>query len=264
MIKKVLFGFVVAIIILLGWEGYSYYNYKNNNSFVVGPAKTISYLVSPEETIKYCNGVDMDSDGYRSTITQEKTTFTTEANPTTNQIIKSVVNAATTGMCNTVLNQLNITEKNGIVTIPTIEGWAGISITMCSCKPQVEVNLLRLPGITNVVWDNSPPQTNKSGVKGVVTLGPTCPVERIPPVPACASKPYQTQIQVMAVGSSKNSPFTTVDTNASGEYSVSLPPGKYALQPVGGSVLPRCETKEITVVKNIVQEINLICDTGIR
>lgn len=94
----------------------------------------------------------MDSAGYRATITKEKTFIPTVPNPTTNQIIKDVVNVATTGVCNTVLNQLDITENNGIVTIPHIDGWAGISITMCSCKPEVEVNMLRIPGITQVLW----------------------------------------------------------------------------------------------------------------
>src|SRR5271169_551088 len=33
-------------------------------------------------------------------------------------------------------------------------------------------------------------------VEGSVMLGPTCPVERIPPDPACAPRPYQTRITV--------------------------------------------------------------------
>ncbi len=114
--------------------------------------QTISYFISPQATTKYCNGVDMDSVGYQKTITTEKTTSTSEVNQTTLQTVKQVIDLATTGMCRTALNQSNITESNGIVTIPPIDGWAGISIAMCSCKPQVEVNLLRIPGTTKVVW----------------------------------------------------------------------------------------------------------------
>lgn len=108
------------------------------------------------------------------------------------------------------------------------------------------------------------PPTSKSGVKGVITLEPTCPVERIPLDPTCAPKGYKTTVQVISVASPNSAPFTTTATNASGEYYVLLPPGKYALQPVGGNTLPRCETKEVTVVNNIIHEVNLICDTGIR
>jgi len=119
---------------------------------IIEPTQIITYLSSKEETTKYCNGVDMDSLGYQKTIINKESTSTPELNPTKLQIIKTVLNAATTGMCHDVLSQLDIKENNGIVSIPTIEGWAGVSITMCSCKPQVEVNLLQIPGITKVVW----------------------------------------------------------------------------------------------------------------
>jgi len=116
------------------------------------PIQTITYLISKSDSTKYCNGADMDSAGYQKTIITERTTSTPELNTTVLQLIKSTINAATTGMCREALNQVNITENNGVVSIPPIEGWAGISIAMCSCKPQVEVNLLRLPGITKVLW----------------------------------------------------------------------------------------------------------------
>ena len=104
----------------------------------------------------------------------------------------------------------------------------------------------------------------KSGVSGKVLLGPTCPVERIPPDPNCADKPYQTTVQVIAVGSPKSSPFATVSSDKDGNYKIMLPPGEYALQPVGGKVLPRCETKTVTIEPDKVSEVNISCDTGIR
>lgn len=119
---------------------------------IPAPTNTIAYLVSPQDSTSYCNGDVMDTEGYRKTITLERATSTPETNPTNQQLIKQAIDLATTGMCRTVLSQLDITESNGIVTIPPIDGWAGISIAMCSCKPQVEVNLLRMPGVTKVVW----------------------------------------------------------------------------------------------------------------
>jgi hypothetical protein len=103
-----------------------------------------------------------------------------------------------------------------------------------------------------------------SGVTGQVTLGPTCPVMQNPPDPQCADRPYETTIQVIQVGSPQSAPFTTVKTDSQGEYSVTLPPGDYALQPVGGNMLPRCETKNVTVVSSKMTQVNLSCDTGIR
>lgn len=114
--------------------------------------QTVEYLVSEEDATKYCNGVDMDSLGYRETIKIKKATTTIETNPTKIQVIKTVLAAATTGMCRTVINQSDITENNGTVLIPAFEGWVGVSIAMCSCKPQVEVNLLQIPGIKKIIW----------------------------------------------------------------------------------------------------------------
>jgi hypothetical protein len=116
------------------------------------PVQSISYLVSVENPDKFCNGTDMDSEGFRKTITTEKTATIPDVNPTEIQQIKSIISLATTGMCQTALSQLDIGVNNGTVFIPPMDGWAGISIAMCSCKPEVEVNLLRIPGITEVVW----------------------------------------------------------------------------------------------------------------
>ena len=104
----------------------------------------------------------------------------------------------------------------------------------------------------------------KSGVKGRVLLGPTCPVVQYPLDPKCADKPYQTTVQVIAVGSPKSSTFATVESDENGNYMVFLPPGEFALQPVGGNMLPRCETKEVTIEPDVMLEIDLYCDSGIR
>lgn len=113
-------------------------------------------LVSTEETpLKYCNGADMDSDGYRKTITKEQT-VSVPSNQTESEHAKSVILAATTGMCQEALQQLDITVAKGTVRIPPINAWAGVSITLCSCKPLVEVNALRIPGIRNVEWNYAP------------------------------------------------------------------------------------------------------------
>lgn len=116
------------------------------------PTQKVTYLISEASTTKYCNGVDMDSAGYQKTITVKKSTSTEAVVPTTLQIIKTVISAATTGMCHTAMTGLNVSLNGGVVHIPNVEAWAGISIVMCSCKPQVDVNLLQIPGITQVVW----------------------------------------------------------------------------------------------------------------
>ena len=114
---------------------------------------TISYLISKEDPTKYCNGADMDSAGYRKTIITEATTTAPKANMTETELVKNTIIAATTGMCQDVMKQLDFKVTSGTAYIPPIEGWAGVSITMCSCKPQVEVNVLKIPGIKQVIWE---------------------------------------------------------------------------------------------------------------
>ena len=103
-----------------------------------------------------------------------------------------------------------------------------------------------------------------SGVRGRVMLGPTCPVMQNPPDPQCADRPYETTVQVIKIGSAQSAPFKTVKSDKEGRYSVALPPGVYALQPVGGNVFPSCETKEVNIEPAFTIDIDLSCDTGIR
>ncbi len=69
------------------------------------------------------------------------------------ELVKSIAVLSTTGQCQEAFKEMDFTVTGDTVHIPPINGWAGVSIAMCRCKPEVEVNLLRLPGITKVVWD---------------------------------------------------------------------------------------------------------------
>jgi hypothetical protein len=55
-------------------------------------------------------------------------------------------------MCHTVMKETDIQIENETAYISPIEWWAGISITMCSCHPEIEVNLLQLSWISKVVF----------------------------------------------------------------------------------------------------------------
>lgn len=126
---------------------------KCNSTPPAATSTVINYLISKEDTNKYCNGADMNSDAYRKTIIAPMSSTTPETNLTTAQLAKITAILSTSGMCQSVLRQLgDFTVASSTVQIPPIDGWAGVSITMCYCQPQVEVNLLRLPGITKVTW----------------------------------------------------------------------------------------------------------------
>jgi|CXWL01.1.fsa_nt_gi hypothetical protein len=102
----------------------------------------------------------------------------------------------------------------------------------------------------------------KSGVQGVVLTGPTCPVERIPPDPACADKPLAVTIAVYHVGS--QSAFVMGDSDVKGVFKFSIPPGSYTLQAISGKVFPRCTGVTVEVPVSGYVSTTISCDTGIR
>lgn len=113
----------------------------------------------------------------------------------------------------------------------------------------------------------SAPPAGDGILEGRVFLGPTCPMEHIPPLPGCAPRPYATTILVFAADNNA-APVATFATDASGTFSAALPAGAYVIQAKGGSsangYLPRCGSTEVTVAAGAAATTTLNCDTGIR
>jgi len=102
----------------------------------------------------------------------------------------------------------------------------------------------------------------KSGIRGTVMLGPTCPVERIPPDPACEDRPYQTLIIVFRASDPVHA-IAFAKSDAKGMFAVSLPPGEYVVG-AGESNLPQCSQLQTTVEPDAYTDVLVSCDTGIR
>jgi hypothetical protein len=100
-----------------------------------------------------------------------------------------------------------------------------------------------------------------SGIRGIVTIGPTCPVERIPPDPECASKPYATNLVAINRISALQTKFSSSED---GTFKLNLPPGDYSIRNTSTSTLPRMEDQEITVYAHKYTELNIEFDSGIR
>ncbi|MCX6715929.1 MAG: hypothetical protein NT077_02850 [Candidatus Taylorbacteria bacterium] len=99
-------------------------------------------------------------------------------------------------------------------------------------------------------------------VRGSVALSPVCSVERIPPDPQCAPKPYVTRIKVLDVNGGML--VKTIQSLNDGSFTLTLPYGNYTLQAAGGNPLPRCSPITLSVQTSIVNEVSISCDTGIR
>jgi Carboxypeptidase regulatory-like domain len=107
---------------------------------------------------------------------------------------------------------------------------------------------------------SAPPGT---GLSITAVAGPTCPVERVPPDPACAPRPVAgaTIIVIDAQGAT----VTTVVTDAAGTATVAVPAGEYVVQarPVTG-LMGTPEAQTVTVVGGAMSPVDLGYDTGIR
>ena len=105
--------------------------------------------------------------------------------------------------------------------------------------------------------------TGYGKVHGQVLLGPTCPVERIPPDPACAPKPYKTKIQIFTTNVTAR-PYKIVVTDTAGKFNFSIKSGSYVLHAKGGSLYPRCTDLRIKVLAGKTLNVKMACDSGIR
>jgi len=102
--------------------------------------------------------------------------------------------------------------------------------------------------------------TINSGIKGVITIGPTCPVEKDSPDPNCADKPYSAVIDIRKEGKI----IKTFSSKADGTFMTDISPGTYSLTQSYKATMPTFYPVEVTVAPNKYTQINLQFDSGIR
>ena len=105
-------------------------------------------------------------------------------------------------------------------------------------------------------------KNDSATVKGSVTLSPTCPVERVPPDPACAPKPYETSIRVFTADGTEL--IKTAKSKSDGSFSLELPFGDYHIEAGGEELYPRCESLLLSLKTTSPSPLSISCDTGIR
>jgi hypothetical protein len=102
-------------------------------------------------------------------------------------------------------------------------------------------------------------------VSGQVLAGPTCPVERDPPDPACAPRPVQ-GARLHIVSATTGAVVAEVTTDAAGTYAAVVPPGAYRLEGVDG--MPGFAPPEPVPFEAVdgagPLTVDLEVDTGIR
>jgi hypothetical protein len=107
---------------------------------------------------------------------------------------------------------------------------------------------------------SAPPGT---GLAITAAAGPTCPVETIPPDPACAPRPVAGATILVKDGQGKT--VATAVTDANGTVLVALPAGDYAVEPQpAAGLMGTAAGQEATVVDGTMTPVLLAYDTGIR
>ena len=110
--------------------------------------------------------------------------------------------------------------------------------------------------------------TQENGyLEGVISIGPICPVEKVPPDPACLPTAETYKAYPVSVFTSDGKrKITQLNPSIDGTFSSKLPPGNYlvvlekAQNNIGGSNLP----VEVSISSQDKTLLNINIDTGIR
>ena len=99
------------------------------------------------------------------------------------------------------------------------------------------------------------------GIRGLVLLGPNCPVEQ-EGVP-CPDTPYQ--VQLVVTNPEGTQVVKTFSSREDGTFELTLPVGEFAIRSAAPGGFPYCATDQpVTVAAGRMTETTVFCDTGIR
>lgn len=104
--------------------------------------------------------------------------------------------------------------------------------------------------------------SRQSGIQGVISAGPLCPVVTDTTAFKCAVEPALQATVVVADGNGKE--VTRFSSDSQGEFTVALSPGTYILEPIPLADHPSAKPKTIVVSQDQMSVLSLGYDTGIR
>ena len=132
-------------------------------------------------------------------------------------------------------------------------------------KAIIKFNILLYIVLLNWSCDQQTQIFENGLLEGKVTIGPLCPVETIPPDPAC--QPTQETYNswpIVIWTSDKKTKVARIDPELDGNYLIDLPKGNYLVdldkQHMFGINLP----ETIVIEPNETSILNIDIDTGIR
>lgn len=121
-----------------------------------------------------------------------------------------------------------------------------------------------VPGVTST---STAIASAGSQVRGTVLFSPTCPVERVPPDPACAPRPGPAHIQLVRADGTI---AAQGDAGSGGQFAISVAPGSYGVQAESSPAAPgigrscTASPAQVIVKSEAGSTVAVSCDTGIR
>lgn len=109
------------------------------------------------------------------------------------------------------------------------------------------------------------PEVKTGVLRGKVTIGPLCPVERMPPDPNCQPTEATYRAWQIAVYTlDKKTKITQIEPNLDGSYQIGLPAGKYLIDFEQEQAFGRSLPTTVIIKKDETKVLNIDIDTGIR
>jgi hypothetical protein len=100
-------------------------------------------------------------------------------------------------------------------------------------------------------------------IVGRVTIGPLCPVEQVPPDPACQPTPQTFAPIRVRIRLPAGNLLLEVRLDGEGNYSVDLPAGRYLVDTNHVGIAPTPPI-EVTLSPGETERVDIDIDTGIR
>ncbi len=105
----------------------------------------------------------------------------------------------------------------------------------------------------------------KGSLEGKVTIGPLCPVERIPPAPGCQPTDATYKAFPVAVYSpSQKMIIAEIKPAVNGSYRVELPEGNYVVEMENPHKFGKNLPQAVIIRNNQTTTLDINIDTGIR
>jgi hypothetical protein len=99
-----------------------------------------------------------------------------------------------------------------------------------------------------------------SGIKGIVMIGPTCPVIQEGSEQECSDKPFATTLKFI----NQFGAVSLATSSAKGDFSIGLSPGTYTINSGISTAMPSLAPVTIIVDEARYSDVTLTFDSGIR